>query len=116
MKLGKYSFKNKEEAQKRIDALGTAEDEDGNKYPTHKHSVAHLKYITLEEAVINEDGKLITESVLSEDYCVDVLWIGLEADKDGVYSHPYGWAGKAVDIDGNGVHGFSGLDYNSLKI
>ena len=116
MKLGKYSFKSKEEAQKRIDALGIATDEDGNKYPTHKHTIVHLGYITLENSVINEDGEVITESVLSEDYCVDVLWIGLEANEDGVYSHPYGWAGKSVNIDGNGVHGFSGLDYNSLKI
>jgi hypothetical protein len=116
MKLGKYSFKNKEKAQKRIDALGTATDEDGNEYPTHKNTIVHLGYITLENAVIDEDGEVVTEAVLSTDWHVDVLWIGLEANEDGVYSHPYGWGSKSVDVDGNGIHAFLGLDYNSLKI
>ena len=52
---------------------------------------------------------------MSEDWHVDVLWNGLKADEDGEYSHPYGWAGKAVDIDGDGIHSFFGLNYESLK-
>ena len=36
MKIGKYEFDSREAAQTKIDALGTATDEDGNEYPTHK--------------------------------------------------------------------------------
>jgi len=109
MKIGKYQFDNKEQAQTKIDALGTAIDEDGNEYPTHKHTIVHLGNIVLEQAVIDEDGEIVTEAVLSEDWHVDVLW----SDDEG---HPYGWANKAIDIDGNGVHSFFGLSYESLKI
>ena len=30
--------------------------------------------------------------------------------------HPEGWEDYAVDIEGNGVHSFYGLDYDSHKI
>ena len=116
MKIGKYQFDNKEQAQTKIDALGTATDEDGNEHPTHKHTIVQLGNIVLEQAVVDEDGEIETEAVLSEDWHLDVLWNGLEVDEDGNYSHPYGWAGKAVDINGNGIHSFFGLNYDSLKI
>jgi len=115
IKIGKYQFDSREAAQTRINYLGTETDEDGNEYPTHKHSIVHLGNIVLEQAIIDEDGEVETEAVLSEDWHLDVLWNGLEADEDGDYSHPYGWAGKAVDIDGDGVHAFFGLNYKSLK-
>ena len=115
MNIGKYKFYSKKSAQKKIDALGSKTDEDGNKYSTHKHTIVHLGNIVLEQAVIDKDGEIETEAVLSDDWHVDVLWSGLEADEDGEYKHPYGWAGKAVDIDGDGVHSFFGLNYESLK-
>ena len=115
-KIGKYSFDSREQAQTKIDALGTATDEDGNEYPTHKHTIVHLGNIVLEQAVIDEDGEIETEAVLSEDWCIDVLWNGLEADEDGTIDHPYGWKSKSVNIDGEGVHAFFGLSYESLKI
>ena len=108
MKIGKYQFDNKEQAQAKIDALGTATDEDGNEYPTHKHTIVHLGNVVLEQAIIDEDGEIETEAVLSEDWHVDVLWSGLE-------EHPYGWKSKSVNIDGDGVHAFFGLNYDSLK-
>ena len=114
-KIGKYNFDNKEQAQTKIDALGTATDEDGNEYPTHKHTIVHLGNIVLEQAVIDEDGEIETEAVLSEDWHVDVLWSDLEADESGVIDHPYGWKSKSVNIDGDGVHAFFGLSYDSLK-
>ena len=70
MKIGKYSFDSREQAQTKIDALGTATDEDGNEYPTHKHTIVHLGNIVLEQAVIDEDGEIETEAVLSEDWHV----------------------------------------------
>ena len=45
-----------------------------------------------EEAVIDEDGNIVTPEVVS-------------------YDHPYGWKSYAVDIDGDGVHSFLGLSY-----
>jgi hypothetical protein len=108
MKIGKYQFDNKEQAQAKIDALGTATDEDGNEYPTHKHTIVHLGNIVLEQAIIDQDGEIKTEAVLSSDWHLDVLWSGLE-------EHPYGWKSKSVNIDGDGVHAFFGLNYNSLK-
>tara|TARA_R110000822_G_scaffold123309_1_gene257710 strand:- start:138 stop:488 length:351 start_codon:yes stop_codon:yes gene_type:complete len=115
MNIGKYKFYSNKSAQKKIDALGTATDKDGNKYSTHKHTIVHLGNIVLEQAVIDEDGEVETEAVLSSDWHVDVLWSGLEADEDGTFDHPYGWKSKSVNIDGDGVHSFFGLNYESLK-
>ena len=116
MKIGKYSFDSREQAQTKIDALGTAIDEDGNEYSTHKNTIVHLGNIVLSQGEYDSEGNETVAPILSADWHVDVLWSNLEADEDGTYSHPYGWAGKAVNIDGNGVHAFFGLDYNSLKI
>ena len=115
MKIGKYIFESKEKAQTKIDALGTATDENENQYPTHKHTIVHLGNIVLEQAVINEDGEIETEAVLSSDWHVDVLWVDLEADENGIIDHPYGWKSKSVNINGDGVHAFFGLNYDSLK-
>lgn len=115
MKIGKYQFDSRDAAQTKIDALGTATDENGNEYPTHKHTIVHLGNIVLTPAVIDENGEIETEAVLSDDWHVDVLWSGLEPNEDGTYSHPYGWAGKSVDIEGDGVHAFFGLSYDALK-
>ena len=116
IKIAKYEFLNKEQAESKIKSLGTAQDENGNEYPTHKHTIVQLGNIVLKQGQYDEEGNEIVAPVLSTDWHVDVLWSNLEADADGTYSHPYGWAGKAVNIDGNGVHAFFGLDYNSLKI
>ena len=116
IKIAKYEFDSKEQAESKIKSLGTAQDENGNEYPTHKHTIVQLGNIVLKQGQYDEEGNEIVAPVLSTDWHVDVLWSNLEADADGSYSHPYGWAGKAVNIDGNGVHAFFGLDYNSLKI
>ena len=116
IKIAKYEFDSKEQAESKIKSLGTAQDENGNEYPTHKHTIVQLGNIVLSQGEYDEDGNETVAPILSTDWHVDVLWSNLEADADGTYSHPYGWAGKAVNIDGNGVHAFFGLDYNSLKI
>ena len=115
MKIAKYEFTSKEQAQTKIDALGVSTDENGNESPNHKHTIVSLGHIVLEQAVLDEDGEVVTEAVLSEDWHVDVLWVGLEADEDGTIDHPYGWKSKSVNIDGDGVHAFFGLNYDSLK-
>ncbi len=115
IKIAKYEFDSKEQAETKINALGTAQDEDGNEYPTHKHTIVHLGNIVLEQGEYDEEGNETVAPVLSDKWHVDVLWKDLEADEDGVIDHPYGWKSYYVDIDGDGVHSFLGLSYNAHK-
>ena len=132
IKIAKYEFDSREQAQTKIDALGTATDEDGNEYPTHKSTIVQLGNIVLEQGKYDEEGEEIIAPVLSDKWHLDVLWqeeqiksVDEEAviDQDGnivtpevvSYDHPYGWKSYAVDIDGDGVHAFFGLSYDSLK-
>lgn len=108
IRAGKYEFDSKEQAETKIKALGTAQDEDGNEYPTHKHTIVHLGHIVEQQGQYDIDGNETVAPVLSSKYHVDVLWKGIE-------EHPYGWKSYAVDIDGDGVHSFLGLSYNSYK-
>ena len=59
----------------------------------HSHSIVKL-------------GKIVK----SNKFHIDVLWEGLD-------DHPYGWKSSAVGVaDGNGVHSFYGIDYQTNKI
>jgi len=113
--IGKYAFNSKEQAQDKIEALGVEQDEEGNPYPTHHHTVVELGLEVLEEAVY-EEGELVSETVFGTDYLVDVLWSNLEADEDGSVDHPYGWKSKAIDLEDEGVHGFFGVSYQGNKM
>lgn len=115
IKIAKYEFDSKEQAETKINALGTATDENGNEYPTHKHTIVHLGNIVLQQGEYDEEGNETVAPVLSDKWHVDVLWKDLEADEDGVIDHPYGWKSYYVDIDGDGVHSFLGLSYNAHK-
>jgi len=133
MRISKYEFNSKEQAQEKIDALGTATDENGNEYSTHKSTIVQLGNIVLEQGEYDEDGEEVTAPVLSDKWHLDVLWkeeqiktVDEEAviDEDGnivtpevvSYDHPYGWKSYAVEIEGDGVHSFFGLSYESLKL
>jgi hypothetical protein len=133
MKIGKYEFNSKEQAQEKIDALGTATDENGNEYPTHKSTIVQLGNIVLEQGEYDEEGEEITAPVLSDKWHLDVAWDDAEIttveeeavlDDEGMIvtpevtsvDHPYGWKSYAVDIEGDGVHSFFGLSYDSLKL
>ena len=109
MRIGKYEFDSREQCQSKIDSLGTATDEDGNEYPTHKHTIVHLGNIVLEQGEYDSEGEETLAPVLSSKWHIDALW----ADDEG---HPYGWATKSVEVDGDGMHSFFGLSYNSHKI
>ena len=115
IRIAKYEFLNKEQAETKIQGLGVAEDENGNEYPTHKHTIVQLGNIVLEQGEYDEEGNETVAPVLSDKWHVDVLWKNLEADEDGTIDHPYGWKSYAVDIDGDGVHSFLGLSYNAHK-
>ena len=106
--IGKYEFDSKEQAETKIKALGVATDENGNEYPTHKHTIVELGHIVKEQGEYDADGNETKAPVLSDKYHVDALFKGLD-------DHPYGWKSYAVDIDGDGVHSFLGLSYNSYK-
>ena len=105
MKIGKYEFDSKEQAQKKIDAL-SKEDEQGNIIP-HNNTVVELGYIDLEKAELDKDGNVVKEAVLSDKYSVDVLW----SDKQA-----YGWGAYKIDLNEEGVHSFLGLNYLEHKV
>ena len=99
MKIAKYEFTSKEQAQTKIDAL--------NEEPNN-HTIVTLGHIVLEPAVIDADGVVITEAVLSTGWCIDAIWIGLT-------DHPYGWKSYDVDLPNEGLHGFAGVSYLANK-
>jgi len=68
----KYQFGSKSAATAKINALGV--DEEGQ--PTHNHAIVHLGNLVEQEAVLNEEGEVTTEAVLSSTYHIDVLWDG----------------------------------------
>lgn len=121
MKIAKYAFDNKDQADSKIEALGVETDENGNTYPTHKHSIVHLGNIVLEEGSYDEDGNEITPPSLSSKYHIDVLWNLSDSFSESgdlvLADHPYGWKSYAVSIpeDSNGVHAFMGLNYHNHK-
>ena len=102
----KYEFNSQEQAEQKIDALPHDTDDDGNKYPTHQHSVVKLGYLWITKPTFHDDGNVETEGVASDKYSVDVLWNGLD-------SSPYGWASFEITCEGNGVHTFAGWTFNS---
>ena len=73
-KFRKYVYASQEawETQK---ALIVQTDEEGNEsYTNEVVMVVELGHIVETPAVLDEDGEVVTEAVLSTDYCVDILW------------------------------------------
>ena len=98
MKIGKYEFDNEQQAYKLIDALGNAK---------YKEGIAHLRFITLQKGVYDENGNVISEPIFADKYSVDVLWSEEEhAD----------WAPFRIEVEGEGSHGFSGVNYQNFKV
>ena len=89
----KYEFGSKSAASAKINALGI--DEEGN--PTHNNAIVRLGHIVVTPAEIDEEGNIITEAVLSDNYSVDVLWDG-EPNPD--------WDAQMVWCAPIGVHTF----------
>ena len=121
IKLAKYEFLDKEQAEAKIKALGVETDEEGNEYPTHGHAIVKLGHIVLEQGEYDEEGNEIKAPVLSDKYHLDVAWkLEDTIDEEGNVikaDHPYGWKSSAVAIaDGNGIHSFYGVDYQKFKL
>ena len=98
MKIGKYEFNSKAQAQDKI-----ADLDEG-----HTHTIVELGNIVLVQGTYDDEGNEITSSIFSDKYHVDVLWNGLN-------NHPFGWKSASININDNGVHSFCGLDYQKNK-
>lgn len=108
MNIGKYKFNSKEQAQEKIEDLGSAIDEDGNIYKTHNHFAKEIGFEVLSNAVVNDLGEVIEDAIIGECYLVDVIWQGLD-------DHPADWLEYSVEVPNEGIHGFLGLSYQELK-
>ena len=119
IKVSKYEFNSQDQAESKIKALPHATDEDGNQYPTHKHTIVKLGNIVITPGEYDDEGNEVNAPVLSESYHVDVLWKNIEeVDEEGnvTINHPYGWASYAIDIEDEGMHGFMGVSYQENKL
>lgn len=118
-KIGKYEFDSLEQADSKINALGTRTTELGDVVPSHNHIIVRLGYIVLEQGEYNESGEQTKAPILSDKYHVDVLWKGLEpvdAEAEVLsYIEPSGWEANRIDLEDNGVHSFMGLNYVDYK-
>ena len=98
MRFLKYEFENKEQFDTLKDLHLT--DEDNNLIGV---AVVEVGHITIEEAILSEDGEVIKEAVLSSMYAVDMLYQTIEPltelEAFEVYPNPCG------------IHSFAGLDY-----
>ena len=113
--IGKYAFNSEKQAKSKIKALGTQTTDEGVEYPTHPHIVTELGIERLSEDIYNEEWELVQEAIYGTDYLVDVLWYDLK-EENGSVSHPYGWATYSVNVSGEGIHSFLGLEYQDLKL
>lgn len=108
MRVAKYEFNSKEQFQEKFNALHTI-DEEGNLIPNYKFSITEIGFRVLDQAIYNEEGEVITPSVIDNKWHVDVLWYNLE-------SHPEGWVDYSIDIDSEGMHSFLGVSYLDNKL
>jgi len=108
MNIEKYAFTSKEQFNAKFEALHI-EDKEGNLIPDFKFSIVELGHIVLADATFDEEGEELTEIVISERYHVDAMWHGQD-------DHPYGWKSYKVDFyEGQGMHSFAGVDYQTHK-
>jgi hypothetical protein len=64
IRIAKYALDSKEQAETKIKSLGTATDENGNEYPTHKHTIVQLGNIVLEQGSYDEEGNEVVAPIL----------------------------------------------------
>ena len=109
MKLGKYAFNSKEQADEKIKALGVELNEDGVEVPTHPHAIIHLGFLVITDGIYDDEGNEVTAPTFSDKYSVDTGWVDIT-------EHPEGWADFYVEVNGNGAHSISGINYQENKI
>lgn len=99
----KYEFPDEATADSLIDALPSQEI-DGETFPAHSHVIVKLHHPIIEQPVYDDEGNIETDAVLADNYSVDVLWQGIEAQ-------PSDWEQYEITLTDNGVHTFFGIDY-----
>jgi len=109
MKLGKYAFDSRTQAEEKIKALGVELNEEGLEVTTHKHAIIHLGFLVITNGVYDEEGNEITAPTRSDKYSVDTAWLNIT-------EHPEGWADYYVEVSGNGAHSIRGINYQENKI
>lgn len=103
----KYEFDSKEQAETKIAALPHIIDElTGESYLEANHTIVHLGFLIINTPEYDDNGDEVVAPVYSDKYSVDVLW-------DGLSESPYGWKTYEITVEGNGVHTFAGLNFNS---
>ncbi len=107
LNIGKYAFNSKEQFNDKIESLHTINDE-GDKIPNSKFAVVEIGLLEITAPTFDEDGEELTPLIMGTDYHCDMAWYDLE-------THPYGWKSYAVDVKGQGVHSFMGIDYQTHK-
>lgn len=99
----KYEFPDEATADLLIDAL-PSEEIDGETFPSHNHVIVKLYHPIVEQPVYDAEGNIETDAVLADNFSVDVLWQGIEAQ-------PSDWEQYEITLSDNGVHTFFGIDY-----
>lgn len=100
-RIGKYEFDSEELLNEKIEALGE-----------HSHQIVKLGHIMVTGPTFDANHNQIVDPTFSDKFHVDVLWHNLPEPAD----HPYGWKGKAIDLEYQGVHSFVGYDYFQYKL
>ena len=118
----KYEFADESTAQAAIDNLPSATDEEGNVYPTHRHSIVKLGYLWLQQPTFDQEGNQLTDGSQSDKYSVDVLWeadVFKVSDEQGNESivYPSQWEAAEIAYDEswvsrNGAHTFMGWSFS----
>ena len=79
----RYEFNDKEQAEAKIEAFHTT-DEDGSEVCNVNASFIKLDKFVMTEGIYDEDGVELTAPIFSTGYALDVLWRDLDES-------PYGW-------------------------
>ena len=87
----RYKFKDKTQAVNKIDNLFVIDD-DGNTTPKSKFAVIDLGKFILQDEEVDEGGDVITETIFTDGYAIDVVWHDLEES-------PYGWKSYEITPD-----------------
>ena len=82
----RYEFNDEEQYLDKVDAFDKGEEGQ----LLIKANFSPLGYLTLEDAIVNEDGDVVQDAIVSDKYAVDVLW--KEFDES-----PYGWKSYEVE-------------------
>ncbi len=112
----KYSFLDKEVAISKIEELyNKYKGEDAEDFALKSpmtiggHTIVYLGQLVKEDAVYDQDGNIVTEAVLYDDYAVDCIW---RTKKDEVV---YGEDGEVIETI-KAVQDFEGWEDYEIEV